>query len=303
METTPVPFEQGHTSARYVPDIPPPVATTRPPAVRFPALACDCHAHIFGPPELDRLLPNTHFRPHETPLPDYLRMLGVLGVHRAVLVQPSVYGTDNTLIAAALRSQPSRLRAVAVVAPDIAQSELEALHVLGFRGVRVNIASATPGLQLQDVPALARRIRPLGWHLQFFVDLQRQPELADDIAALDIPVVIDHFGKVPAGDGLDSPAARALLRLLARPHCWAKLMGPYFVSRDFPQHRDVDALAQAMVAVAPDRLLWGTDWPHPSAREQMPHDADLADMLARWVPSEAQRRQILVDNPARLYGF
>lgn len=303
METTPVPLTTGRTSAQYVPDIPAPVATTRTPAVRLPTGACDSHAHIFGPPEPERLQPNTHFRPHETPLPDYLRMLGVLGVQRAVLVQPSVYGTDNTLIAEALRSHPSSLRGVAVVAPDIAQHELEAMHQLGFRGVRVNTASATPGLQLADVPALVRRIQPLGWHLQFFVDLQRQPELADDIAALDIPVVIDHFGKVPVSDGLESPAARALLRVLARPHCWAKLMGPYFVSRDFPRHRDVDALAQAMVALAPDRLLWGTDWPHPSAREQMPNDGDLADMLARWAPDEATRHRILVDNPARLYGF
>lgn len=293
----------GDNGTRFVPDIPPPIATTRPPRVRLPAGACDCHAHVFGPPEWARLLPDTHFRPHECPLPDYLRMLRVLGVHRAVLVQPSVYGTDNALIAQALRHPGFELRGVAVVSPDIATADLKAMHHQGFRGVRVNTASATPGLQLQHVPALADRIRPLGWHLQFFVDLQRQPELAEQLAGLDIPIVIDHFGKVPARGGVDSPAARALLHLLAMPHCWAKLMGPYFISNDFPQHADVDALAQAMVALAPDRLLWGTDWPHPSARHQMPNDGDLADMLARWVPDEATRHRILVSNPARLYGF
>ena len=288
---------------RFVPDIPPPVATTRTPRVRFPDHACDCHAHVFGPPEREHLLPDTHFLPNECPLPDYLRMLGVLGVQRAVLIQPSVYGTDNSLIAQALTGGGFDLRAVAVVDPDIGQAELEAMHRQGFRAVRVNTASATPGLQLRHVPALIERIRPLGWHLQFFVDFLRNPELEHVLAALEIDIVIDHFGRVPVRDGLDTPAAQALLRLLRKPHCWAKLMGPYFVSSDFPLHRDVDALAQAMVAVAPDRLLWGTDWPHPSARQQMPNDGDLADMLARWVPDEGTRHRILVENPARLYGF
>jgi predicted TIM-barrel fold metal-dependent hydrolase len=302
-ETPQVRPDTGAAGQRFIPDIPPPLAATRAPRVGFPAGACDCHAHVFGPPEWARLLPDTHFRPHECPLPDYLRMLGVLGVQRAVLVQPSVYGTDNALIAEALRQPGFELRGVAVVDPDISTEELQAMHLQGFRGIRVNTASATPGLRLHQVPALADRIRPLGWHLQFFVDLQRQPELADQLAGLDIPIVIDHFGKVPASGGLDSPAARALLRLLALPHCWAKLMGPYFISSEFPQHPDVDALAQAMVALAPDRLLWGTDWPHPSARHQMPNDGDLADMLARWVPDSAARHRILVTNPARLYGF
>lgn len=302
-ETTQVASDTGDTGTRFVPDIPPPVAATRAPGQRLPDGACDCHAHIFGPPEWARLLPGTHFRPNECPLPDYLRMLGVLGVQRAVLVQPSVYGTDNSLIADALRSARFPLRAIAVVEPDIGAAELQAMHRLGFRGIRINTASATPGLTLAQAPALIDRIRPLGWHLQFFVDFQRQPELAGHLAALVIPIVIDHFGKVPASGGADSPAARALLNLLARPHCWAKLMGPYFISNDFPQHRDVDVLARAMVALAPDRLLWGTDWPHPSARQQMPNDGDLANMFARWVPDEATRQRILVANPKRLYGF
>lgn len=302
-ETTQLASEHGHAGTRFVPDIPPPVAATRAPRTRLPDGACDCHAHIFGPPERERLLPDTHFLPHECPLPDYVRMLGVLGAQRAVLVQPSVYGSDNALIADALRSGRFPMRAVAVVDPDIGDAELHAMQRLGFRGVRVNTASATPGLQLHHVPALIERIRPLGWHLQFFVDFERQPDLAEHLARLDIPIVIDHFGKVRASGGADSPAARAFLQLLAQPHCWAKLMGPYFVSLDFPQHRDVDALAHAMVATAPDRLVWGTDWPHPSARGQMPNDGDLVDLLARWVPDEVTRHRILVDNPARLYGF
>jgi 2-pyrone-4,6-dicarboxylate lactonase len=289
--------------AHYVPDIPPPVDRTLAPAFALPAGACDAHAHVFGPPERARLHPDAHFRPHPCPLERYVRMLRVLGIQRAVLVQPSVYGTDHSVLSEALASGDFALRGVAVVPPDIDDGALETMHRAGYRGIRVNTASATPGLTLQHVHALAKRIRPLGWHLQFFVDLQRQPELEDVLASLKVPVVIDHFGKVPAREGLASPGAQALLRLLRHDHCWAKLMGPYFVSTDLPAHRDVDALAQAMVQIAPDRLVWGSDWPHPSARSQMPNDGDLMNMLARWVPDSDVRQRVLVHNPARLYDF
>lgn len=295
--------EKKSTSPRFTPNIPAPVTPTRKPVTQFPQGSCDCHAHVFGPPEWDRLLPNTHFLPNECPLPEYLKMLGTLGVERAVLVQPSVYGTDNSLLAEALADQSFQLRGVAVVSPDITTKELEAMHALGFRGVRVNTASATPGLTLSDASLLAEKISVLGWHLQFFVNLETSPQIEDFIAGLKINVVIDHFGLVQANGGTQSPAARTLLRLLSHEHCWAKLIGPYFISSDFPAHRDVDALAQAMYKTAPHRLIWGTDWPHPSARAQMPDDGNLADMLARWLPDEAARRQVLVDNPARLYGF
>jgi predicted TIM-barrel fold metal-dependent hydrolase len=116
-------------------------------------------------------------------------------------------------------------------------------------------------------------------------------------------VVIDHFGRVPASAGVASPVFQSLLKFLKRENVWAKLMGPYFISDKFPQYPDVTALAQAMVEMAPDRLVWGTDWPHPGARQKMPNDGDLADLLAEWVPDEAQRRRILVDNPSRLYDF
>jgi len=291
------------TAPVRAPNIPGPVATARKPRVRFPAKATDCHAHIFGPQEKYPLLPQTHFVPHINPLADYIRMEGIIGCERGVLVQPSVYGPDNSLIVEALQSKQFDLRAVAVVNADISDRELEDLNAVGFRGIRINTASGTKGLSLADAPRLAERIKPMGWHLQFYVDLRVMPEIEQALAALKIDIVIDHFARISCAEGLGAPAFKALLRLVARDNCWAKLMGPYFVSDDVPAFADIAPFAQKMIATAPDRMLWGSDWPHPSAKEKMPDDGHLADLLADWAPDETQRKKILVDNPARLYGF
>ena len=282
-----------------------PVERAKIPDVPLPPGATDCHAHLFGPQDRYPMLPTTHFVPHEHPLDDYARMLGRLGCGRAVLVQPSVYGTDNRLIEEALRDPPAglALRGVAVLEADVADAELERLHALGFRGIRINTASATQGLALDRAASLAARIRELGWHLQFFVDLGAQPGIAEQLARLPCKVVIDHFGKAQAADGVSSPAFQALLGLLRHEHCHAKLIGPYFVSRLMPHYPDIQPMVQAMARVAADRLLWGTDWPHPSAYEQMPDDGALANALLLWTGAQDLRDRILVENPARLYGF
>lgn len=291
------------TASVRAPDIPAPVATARTPKLRFPAKACDCHAHIFGPQETYPLLPKTHFVPHLNPLSDYIRMERIIGCERGVLVQPSVYGPDNSLIVEALKSNQFDLRAIAVVDADISDRELEDLNAVGFRGIRINTASGTKGLTLADAPKLAARIKPLGWHLQFYVDLRVMPQIEQQLAALEIDIVIDHFARIATAEGLDAPPFKALLRLIARDNCWAKLMGPYFISDDVPRFADIAPFARKMIATAPDRMVWGSDWPHPSAREKMPDDGDLADLLAEWAPDAAQLKKILVDNPQRLYGF
>ena len=282
-----------------------PVEQAKIPDLPLPLGATDCHAHLFGPQSRYPMLPKTHFVPHEHSLEDYAHMLRRLGCDRAVLVQPSVYGTDNRLIEEALRSPPAgiALRGVAVVDGGVTDAELERLHALGFRGIRINTASATQGLALERAVSLAARIRELGWHLQFFVDLGAQPDIAELLAKLPCKVVIDHFGKVQAADGVSSPAFQALLGLLRHEHCHAKLIGPYFVSRRMPDYPDMQPLVRAMADVAADRLVWGTDWPHPSAYEQMPDDGVLADVLLSWVGGQDLRDRILVENPARLYGF
>lgn len=285
------------------PNIPEPITDTRTPNVRFPGKATDCHAHVFGPQARFPLLPKTHFVPHECLLPAYVQMLRAIGCERAVLVQPSVYGTDNSAIEEALQSNEFELRAIAVVSESITDKEIERLHALGFRGIRINTASGTPGLQVEHARRLADRIKELGWHLQFYANFRETPQLEEVLAKLPITIVIDHFGRLLTSEGLQAPAFQAVLRLLKRDNCFAKLIGPYFISEQSPKHPDIAPFARAMVETAPDRVVWGTDWPHASAREQMPNDGDLADLLLDWAPDEVQRYKILVENPERLYGF
>lgn len=293
-------------SAERAPNLPGPAQHTRKPRYALPQGSCDCHAHVFGPQSRFPYLPNAAYIPPDASVESYARMLRTLGCERGVLVQPSVYGTDNRALLGALRSGVFSFRGVAVVDESITERELEDLHQAGVRGVRINLASDTPGLTLVQAPRLAARLKALGWHLQFFMDLRKLPDAEEKLATLDIDLVIDHFGRVRADEGLDAPAFQSLLRLMARDNVWAKIMGPYFVSDRAPQFADVTPFARAVAAAAPDRVVWGTDWPHPAVarmRVAMPNDGDLADLLLEWVPDAEQRRKVLVTNPARLYGF
>ncbi|HYC47308.1 MAG TPA: amidohydrolase family protein [Burkholderiales bacterium] len=283
--------------------IPGPQPDTRKPRLKLPPGSCDCHAHVFGPQSRYPFLHDAKYIAPDASPEDYVRMLRTIGCDRAVLVQPSVYGTDNTAMLDALRSGIFPFRGVAVVDENITDRELEDLHAAGVRGVRINLAAWTPGLKLDQAPRLAARIKPLGWHLQFFVDFKKVPELEDHLTTLDIDIVLDHFGRAPAAEGTGSPSFQTLLRLVSRDNCWAKIMGVYFVSERYPNFSDVAPLARAVVERAPERTVWATDWPHPMGLDKMPNDGDLADLLADWVPDEAQRKKVLVDNPARLYGF
>jgi predicted TIM-barrel fold metal-dependent hydrolase len=272
----------------------------------MPAGSCDCHAHVFGPQTRFAYLSDAAYIPHDATPDDYARMLRMIGCERAVLVQPSVYGTDNSAMVEALRSGVFAFRGVAVVDADVSDRKLVELHEAGVRGVRINLASETKGLNLEHAPRLAERIEPMGWHLQFFMDLRKLHDAEAKLGALDIDIVIDHFGHVNAADGVAAPAFQTLLRLLARDNVWAKLIGPYFLSKEAPGYPRVTPLARAVVATAPDRVVWGTDWPHPAVSRQgvpMPNDGDLADLLLEWIPDEEQRKRVLVDNPARLYRF
>lgn len=285
------------------PNIPGFIPATRKPRTPFPAGACDCHAHVFGPQERFPYVANAAYIAPDALTADYVGMLKNNGCDRGVLVQPSVCGTDNRCMVDALRSGLHELRGIAVVEADISDRELEELHAAGVRGVRINLASDTEGLTLADGERLAPRLKSLGWHLQFYLDLPKMPEAAEKLAKLKITIVIDHFARCPAADGVTSPAFQALQRLVSRDNVWAKIMGPYFVSMNAPLYPDVTPMARALVAAAPERIVWGTDWPHPGARALMPEDALLADLLAEWVPDERQRHRVLVENPARLYGF
>ena len=284
------------------PTIPGADPQTRKPGIELPPRSCDCHAHVFGPQNRYPYVQNAGYIPPDALPGDYVRMLQTIGCERGVLVQPSVYGTDNTAMIDALRSGVFSFRGVAVIDEDIGDGELEAMHKAGVRGVRINLASATPGLTLDQAPRLAARLKALGWHLQFYMNLKKTPDVEERLSKLAIDIVIDHFGHIGAADGLQAPAFQALLRLAGSERCWFKLIGPYRISKQPPLFADVIPFAQALLAAAPERCVWGTDWPHPNAAF-MPNDGDLADMLSEWIPDEALRKRVLVENPTRLYGF
>ncbi|GAA0849413.1 amidohydrolase [Marinobacter szutsaonensis] len=278
----------------------------RRPDVAVPAKSCDTHAHVFARHEDYPFTPNRTYTPPEASLEQYLELHRMLGIERGVLVQPSVYGADNSLHLHALRQLRERgydYRGVCVVAPDISMTELQELHEAGFRGVRMNLLFRG-GLQWNDVLGLADRIAALGWHLQFLINVSDCGDIMDRVADLPVPVVFDHMGHMPAALGADEPGFRKLLELLSDNKAWVKLSGSYRVTLqgEYP-YPDVAAIARALVVANADRCVWGSDWPHPHFPGLMPDDTDLLEDLAAWVPDAEIRERILVSNPARLYGF
>lgn len=284
----------------------PPDFAPRPPRLALPSHSCDCHAHILGPASRHAYSPHRIYTPPDCLLADYRAMLAALGVGRAVLVQPSVYATDNTVMLDALRESGSAFRGVAVVEWAIGDAALESMHAAGVRGVRVNIVDVNSGkgtLPLDLLCALARRIAPFGWHMEFLMHVDEFVSLDRDLADFPVDVVFGHLGYMRTDKGLAAPGFQALLRLLKAGRSWVKLTGPYRISTSALPYADVAPFAQALIQAAPERVLWGSDWPHVMLKGTMPNDGEIADLLQAWIPDYDQRRKVLVDNPARLYGF
>ncbi|MDP6342479.1 MAG: amidohydrolase family protein [Alphaproteobacteria bacterium] len=274
----------------------------KPPAARAPTGACDCHAHVFARPGSHYLNPLRGYTPPEASLNDFRAMHRVLGIDRAVIVQPSVYGTDNRCSRQAVEALGDAGRGVAVIDLDTPDDELARLHEAGFRGSRFNVLSGG-GVDLTQLEAVAARLAELGWHLQTFIDGAALAELAPRLAALPVEVVVDHLGHPDPELDIDQPGFRALLGLLRDGQAWVKISGAYRVDSGPAPWPAADRFAEALIAAAPDRLVWGSDWPHPALSGPMPNDGDLFDRLLAWTPDEDLRRRILVDNPARLYDF
>jgi len=280
----------------------------RKPRLTAPPGAIDCHAHIFGPVARYPFSPKRLFTPPDATLAQYRQLLATLGIARAVLVTPSVYGMDNERQLDTLVEMQGAWRGVAVVATDVAESELERLHRAGFRGVRVNLF-AKSGLMLDDLEAIAARVSPLRWHVQLHADARTLPEIAARLRRLPVDVVFDHMGHIPAAAGVAHPGFSALLELMREGRFWAKLSAPYRLSELRYPWNDVVPFARALISAAPDRLVWGSDWPHPAvpghmpANFVMPNDGDLLDVLSLWADDPGVQRKILVDNPRRLYDF
>ena len=272
------------------------------PRLEIPPGSCDCHAHIFGPVDKYPFTPNRSYTPPEASVEAYRRMLAALGFERAVIVQPSVYGIDNRCTRDAVVASGGKWRGVAVVEPCVAEARLADLHSDGFRGVRINLLFKG-GLQMNALEQIAHSIRALGWHVQLLLDARDLPKLAERLRELPVDFVVDHMGHMPASLGTEHPGFQTLLELLRGGRCWVKLSGAYRISANPQPYDDAVPFARALVETAPDKLVFGTDWPHPSIKVPMPQDASLLDLLPVWAPDEVTRRKILVDNPARLYDF
>jgi 2-pyrone-4,6-dicarboxylate lactonase len=279
----------------------------RKPRLVLPAGATDCHAHICGPAQLFPYATQRIYTPPDALLPDYRALLRTLGVQRAVLVQPSVYGDDNRALLDALATDPLHLRGVAVVNPSITDNELQALHNAGVRGLRCNIvdlASAKGELPVDTLRQLAQRIAPLKWHLELLMHVNEFPQLASDLGDLPVDLVFGHLGYVPTRHSTQDSGFQNLLSLVREGQAWVKLTGPYRISQhSAPPYADVQPFADALLHANPARLLWGSDWPHVMVKGLMPNDADLCDLLGDWVQDDNLRSQVLGNNPAQLYGF
>lgn len=275
-----------------------------PTRFTLPEGACDAHCHIFGPAHRFPFAPDRTYTPPDSGIDELEALQRRLGLSRAVFVQASCHGTDNRAMLDALARGEGRYAGVAMIDESHTDEELAGMHDLGVRGVRFNFVAHLGGApDLTSFHRLVDRIVPLGWHVELHFDAVDLPRHVDLLADLPVPFIIDHMARIRAADGLDQEPFRNLLRLLqVNPRAWVKISGAERITAEGTQYADVVPFARAVVEAAPDRVLWGTDWPHPNVRE-MPDDGDLVDLLADFVPDERIRNRILVDNPAVLYDF
>ena len=283
-------------------------------AAAFPEGACDCHVHIIGPRDRYPMVAERSYTPPESTVPDLLAFHRRLGIARTVLVQPSFYGTDNRAMLDALAALGGAARGIAVLDPSVSDAELRRLDAAGVRGIRLNVESSSgrdTRAVTEPLAALAKRLAPLGWHVQIYAALPVIARIAPDLAALPIPVVLDHFGMPDAALGPDQPGFGAVLDLVRAGRAFVKLSAPYRISRRAPDYPDVLPIARALLEAGPDRAVWASDWPHTDHAPGAPRDAispfravdDAAvlGLLAAWCPDPGARRAVLVDTPQRLY--
>jgi D-galactarolactone isomerase len=270
------------------------------PRLKAPPGACDCHMHVYE----DRvpLAPTATFKPPHAPASAYRQVQAALGLSRVVLVQPSGYAFDNSLLLSAMAELGPGTRGVAVVGPSVTDAELERLTRAGVRGIRYFMLKGGV-LPWDTLELMAARVKGFGWHVQLQLDGRDLPKHIDVVRRLPGQLVIDHNGKFLEPVPITDPSFLMLLRLLDSGRCWIKLSAPYETSKvGGPGYEDVSRMARAFARVNPERCLWASNWPHPNTYPQ-PSSAAMLDLLLGWVDDEATRNRILVDNPATLYGF
>jgi len=283
-----------------------PDAHPHKPAFAMPRGATDTHFHIFGPMAQYGFSNKRIYTPPDALLADWQRLANTLGVERGVIVQPSVYGTDNSVALANLKAMKDKWRAVVVVEDSINDKELDAMHMVGVRGIRFNVvdvATEKGVLPIHRVRRMAERIAPLGWHVQFLMHVDDYPDLEKMFDGFPTDIVVDHFGYMKASKGPQHPGFQAFLRLMKSGRCWCKFTGAYRISAHDMPYPDITPLAHAIINANPERVVWGSDWPHPKHEDAMPNDGELCDRLLEWVPDAAIRDKVLAANPAKLYGF
>ena len=266
----------------------------------MPQGACDCHFHIFGPAAHYPYAPERAYTPPDALLDAYRAFQAERGLQRSVIVQPSVYGLDNACTLDALDALGSDARGIVVVDDSVSDGEIAAMHERGARGVRFNLLfPAGPDAAL--IGRVADRVRPFGWHLQFLIDCRNLPELAPALRATGLPLVFDHFGHLPASEAMDARGFASMLDMIRDGSAWCKISGAYRISQE-AEAADCEPLALALAEAGPDRLVWGSDWPHPGFANPSPGPDVLLERLFEWMGDDLAAA-ILSRNPARLYGF
>jgi 2-pyrone-4,6-dicarboxylate lactonase len=285
----------------------PPDRNPRKPKVVLPRGSIDTHVHVFEPGY--PLSPGRGYNPPDSTLADLKHLHATLGVDRVVFTQPSIYGVDNSAILDAMAAlnaeRANRARCVVAISLDITDDQLAALDKSGVRGVRLNTDNkGGMPIEMNEIPELVARIAPFRWHIEFLFPGKDIVELMPVFGALKAPMSIGHFAYQPATAGVRAAGFQALLELVRRGNTWVKISGANRVSAtDLPPYDDVAPMAHALIEAAPDRIMWGTDWPHPNKYLVNPNDGDLVDALGDWVADEGMRRRILVDTPAAFYRF
>ena len=286
------------------PTIPPPNPHPKKPSVKLPALACDSHFHVFGPHSKFPYAPDRPYTPTDAPKEDLFRLHEFLGFQRGVFVQSTCHGSDHAALVDLLEAGKGRYRGVALLKPTMSEAEVERLDEAGVRGLRLNFyfphhGAPLPYEEMRKIIALAA---PYGWHIANHVGGQGVVEHYEFLTSIEAPVVIDHMARVDVAEGLNGRAFRTLLRLLDRGNVWVKLSGADRITKQPQSFADAVPFARALATHAPERVVWGTDWPHPN-HKAIPDDGALVDLIAEIAPDERTRRLMLVDNPAKLFGF
>ncbi len=278
---------------------------SRPVTFTPPPLACDAHCHIFGPGMDFPFSPTRTYTPPDSGIDEFEQLQKTLCLERAVFVQASCHGTDNSAMVDALRRGNGRYAGVAMIDESFGDTDLQELHDAGVRGIRFNFVAHLGGAPNREAFwTLVHRVAKLGWHIVLHFDAKDLPAYASLLADMPVPYVIDHMARVPAANGIEQETFQYLLRLMeSDKNCWVKIScAERLTEGKLAPYDDVIPFAQALIAAAPDRILWGTDWPHPNMAV-MPDEGELLDLLALYAPDEEVRNQILVDNPTTLYHF